>query len=203
MKARTLLLSLLALFGASGRVAALAQEAADGVEILNFSWTKERIRPRPSVSSLASPEELIRQSRREGQLAAARNTANRGASSRIETEMTNEEKATAKARQTAPPDDGYRYKVKLRNNGVKTIKSVEWDYLFIDPLTRKEAARHQFASDDTIKPGKTKEVEVLYLVAPVKTVSAEMLKKKGPAPFQEQVVLVRILYTDGSVWQRP
>ena len=118
MKARTLLLSLLALFGASGHVAALAQEAADGVEVLEFSWTKERIRPRPSLSSLASPEELVRQSRREGQLAAARNTANRGASSRIETEMTNEEKATAKAARR-PPDDGYRYKVKLRNNGVR------------------------------------------------------------------------------------
>jgi hypothetical protein len=155
------------------------------------------------MSSLASPEELVRQSQREAQLAAARNSANKGAAGRIETQKINEDEAMARARQTAPPDDGYRYKVKVKNNGGKTVKSVDWDYLFIDPLNGREVARHQFTSDDTIKPGKSKDLEVLYLIAPVKTISAAMLKKKEPMPFQEQVVLMRILYSDGSVWQRP
>ena len=201
MKALTLLLSLL--LCANYPAARPRQEGAAGVEVLGFSWTKERIRQRPSMLPLASSEELIRQSRSEAQLAAARNAANRGAEARTETQIKNHEDATAKARQTAPPEDGYRYTVKVRNDGGKTIKSVDWDYLFIDPTTGREVARHQFTSDETVKPGKTKELTVLYLTPPVKTISAKMLGKKEPTPFQERVILARILYSDGSIWQHP
>ncbi len=202
MKALTLLLSLLLCANAP---AALSQQegAAASVEVLSFSWTKERIRQRPSMLPLASSEELIRQSRSEAQLAAARNAANRGAEGRTQTQIKNHEDATAKARQTNAPEDGYRYTVKVRNDGQKTIKSVDWDYLFIDPSDGREVARHQFTSDETVKPGKTKELAVLYLTPPVKTISAKVLSKKEPMPFQERVILARILYTDGSIWQHP
>jgi len=200
MKALTLLLSLLLYTN----VALPQQEgAAASVEVLSFSWTKERIRQRPSMLPLASSEELIRQSRSEAQLAAARNAANRGAEGRTQTQIKNHEDATAKARQTNAPEDGYRYTVKVRNDGQKTIKSVDWDYLFLDPSDGREVARHQFTSDETVKPGKTKELTVLYLTPPVKTISAKMLSKKEPMPFQERVILARILYTDGSIWQHP
>ena len=202
MKALTLLLSLLLCANISA--APPRQEgAASSVEVLSFTWTKERIRQRPSMLPLVSQEELIRQSRSEAQLAAARNSANRGAQGRTETQIKNHEDATAKARRTNAPEDGYRYTVKVRNDGRKTIKSVDWDYIFIDPTTGREAARHQFTSDETVKPGKTKELSVLYLTPPVKTVSAKMLGKKEPMPFQERVILARILYSDGSVWQHP
>lgn len=201
MKARALLLSMLILGVASP--AALAQDAGGGLVVLKFSWDKERIRPRASVSSLASQDELIRQSQRERQLAAARNSSDKAAAARIETQINNHEDAIAKARQTAASRDGYRYKVTLRNDGVKMIKSIDWDYLFFDPITQQELARHQFTSDETIKPGKSKEVSVLYLIPPVKTVSAGMLTKKEPMPFTEQVVIARIQYSDGSVWQHP
>jgi hypothetical protein len=201
MKARTLLLSLVILC-TTGSIAVLSQEAPE-IEILNFSWTKERIRQRPSMLPLASSGELIRQSRNEAQLAAARNSANKGTASKLETQINNDEQAAAKARQTEPPSDGYRYVVKLRNNGNKAIKSIDWDYLFLDPDTTAVVSRHQFTSDDTIKPGKSKEIGVLYFIPPVKTVSAKMLGKKKPPNFKEQVVLVRIQYSDGSVWQHP
>jgi hypothetical protein len=100
------------------------------------------------------------------------------------------------------PRDGYRYKLTLRNDGVKTIKSIDWDYLFLDPTTQQEIARHQFTSDETIKPGKNKEISVLYLIPPVKLVSARMLNKKD-LPFTQQVVVARIQYSDGSSWQHP
>lgn len=204
MKALALLFSL-AIFCAASPPAAAAQtqDAPGDVEILKLGWAKERISPRPSVLPLASSEELIRQSRREAQLATARNTANVGAAARLETQIKNDEDAAAKARQTDPPKDGYRYTVKLRNNGARTIKSVDWDYLFIDPTSLAEVARHEFTSDETIKPGKSKEFGVLYLVPPVKTVSAKMLGGKKPLTYVERVVLVRIRYSDGTVWERP
>lgn len=201
MKAWSLLVSLVILC-ASGSVAALPQEAG-AVEILEFSWTKERIRDRPSHLPLASSEELIRQSQMNAQIAAARNSANKAAAGRIETQAINHEEAKNKARQTAPPEDGYRYKVKLRNNGAKTIKSIDWDYVFIDPTNQSEVARHQFASDETVKPGKSKEVSVLYLIPPIKTVSAKLLGGKKTLPYEQRVELVRIQYSDGSVWQKP
>lgn len=201
MKARALLLSILIL-GVPGP-AALSQQADGGLVVLKFSWSKERIRPRASVSPLASQDELVQQSRRERDLAAARNAADIGRANVIETQIIRDNEAKAKARQTAQPRDGYKYNATLRNEGVKTIKSIDWDYIFIDPITQQEVARHQFTSDETIKPGKSKEVSVLYLIPPVKTVSAGMLAKKNPTPFMEHVVVARIQYSNGSVWQRP
>ncbi len=201
MKARALLLSMLILGMASP--AAITQDAGGGLVVLKFRWDKERIMPRASVSSLASQDELIRQSQRERQLAAARNSSDKATVTRIETQIGNHDEAIAKARQTAASRDGYRYKVTLRNEGLKTIKSVDWDYLFLDPLSLLEVARHQFTSDESIKPGKSKEVSVLYLIPPVKTVSAGMLNNKESMSFTEQVVVARIQFSDGSVWQRP
>jgi hypothetical protein len=201
MKARNFLFSVLILTVSNG--VAFPQEVGSGLAVIKFSWERERIRPRPSVSPLASQEELIQQSRRERDLAAARNSADKGRAGQIETQMVNHQEATAKARNTSLPRDGYRYVVTLRNDGGKTIKSIDWDYVFIDPITQQQVARHQFTSDETIKPGKRKEVAVLYLIQPVKTVSARILNKKDQMPFTEHVVVAHITYSDGSVWERP
>lgn len=196
------LLLLLTTLGTPGLTSALPQDAG-GVAVVKFGWHKERIGPRPSMAPMASAEALREQSMNEARLSAARNSPSRGDAGKIETAMNRQEEAAAKARQTAPPRDGYRYKVTVRNDGEKVIKSVDWDYLFLDSNTGAEMARHQFTSDDTIKPGKGKEISVLYLAPPVKTVSAAALDKKNPTPFKEQVLLMRIQYSDGSVWQRP
>jgi hypothetical protein len=179
-----------------------AQDDGGGVKVLKCSWETVRIRPRPSQASLASQGELVQQSQREQQLAAAKNAGDRGKVAKLETQISNHQKATVDARQTELPRDGYRYKVTLRNDGAKTIKSIDWDYLFIDPTTNQELARHQFTSDETIKPGKNKEISVLYLVPPVKLVSAGSLNNKS-RPLTEQVVVAQIQYSDGSTWRHP
>lgn len=198
MNARILILSMLIL--AASSPSAFPQDSGSGVEVIKFSWERERIRPRPSSAPLASQDELIQQSRRERELAAARNASDKGKAGQIETQMINHQRATEKARDMALPRDGYRYLVTLKNHGGKTIKSIDWDYLFLDSITRQELARHQFTSDETIKPGKSKKLSVLYLTPPVKLVSAQMLSKKN-LPYTEQVLVARILYSDGSVWQ--
>jgi hypothetical protein len=201
-RVKTYWLLLLLLMCAAGQSVA-AQDAGSPVVVIKFSWEKERIRPRPSMATLASQDELIQQSRREQQLAAARNAQQKGASSRLETQMGNHQEAKVKAQQTELPRDGYRYNVTLRNDSTKTIKSIDWDYCFVDPLTNQELARHQFTSDETIKAGKSKELSVLYLKPPVKTVDARSLGKKETSALVAQVVIVRLQFSDGSVWQRP
>ena len=183
--------------------AVFAQQDDGGVVVLKCGWHKERIRPRPSVATLASQDELIQQSQRQQQLAIARNANNRGRAGRIQDQISNHQKATNNATQTELPRDGYRYNLKLRNNGLKTIQSIDWDYLFVDPTDQRELARHQFTSDATIKPGKSKELSVLYLTPPVKTVSATLLNEKSPIAIIERAEVIRLQFSDGSSWQRP
>jgi hypothetical protein len=181
--------------------AVVAQDDSN-VVVLKCGWQKERIRPRASSVGYASQDELIQQSQRQQQLAAARNSRNTGQEARLETQITNHEKAKVEARQTDLPRDGYRYKVTLRNDGAKTTTSIDWDYLFIDPATQQVMGRHQFTSDETIKPGKNKEISVLYLSTPIKTVNAKTASEKS-ASMIEQVVIMRVQFSDGSVWQKP
>jgi hypothetical protein len=181
----------------------VAQDVGGPLVVIKFSWDKERIRPTPSMAPLASQDELIQQSRREQQIATARNAQAKSATSRLESQNTNHQEAKVKAQQTEVPRDGYRYKVTIRNDGDKTIKSIDWDYYFVDLLTNQELARHQFTSDETIKPGKSKEISVLYLKPPVKTVDAHSLRKKEGESFAGRVVIARLQFSDGSVWQHP
>ena len=174
----------------------VAQDTGGPLVVVKFNWEKERIRPRPSMAPLASQDELIQQSRREQQIATARNTNQKGTASKLEGQNTRHQEAKVKAQQTELPRDGYKYKVTVRNNGDKTIKSIDWDYYFFDPATNQELARHQFTSDETIKPGKSKEVAVLYLKPPVKTVGAGSLTKKEKSAFVGQVVIARLQFSE-------
>lgn len=181
---------------------ALSQDDGSGVVVLKYSWEREIISRRASMARIASQDELIQQSQRDRQLAAARNTSDRLSATRIERENDIRDQAMAKANQGRTVE-GYRYKVTLRNDSTKTIKSIDWDYVFIDQAAQQLVARHQFTSDETIKPGKTKEIYVLYLTPPVRTVSAERLASKVPLPYSEHIVIARITYSDRSVWQHP
>jgi hypothetical protein len=58
--------------------------------------------------------------------------------------------------------------VSVKNTGEKTIKLVDWDYVFFNTATQSETGRLEFTSDEKIGP-----------------------------------VVVRIEYTDGTIWQRP
>jgi len=195
-----------------------AQEATPGpqtttppseVAVVKFSWRKERIpgwennRLGPSFETYEAMRERVMNERR---IQQARNSGNKGEAGRREDAAKMAEDARYskdKKQDTERPRDGYRYKVQLRNDGAKTIKTIDWDYVFLDPDTRQEVARHQFTSDETIKPGQSKELVVFYLTPPVNTVSAKQLGQKNPLPYQEQVLLTRIQFSDGSIWQRP
>lgn len=198
---KALLLVIAVVFGGATRVT-LAQDSNSGLAVVKYSWEKETIRRRASMESIASQDELVQQSRRERQLAAARNSSDSMATNRIERENNMRDQAIATAN-TGRSIDGYRYRVTLRNDTTKTVKSIDWDYVFIDQAAQQLVARHQFTSDETIKPGKTKEVYVLYLIPPVRSVSAERLASKEPLPYSEYVVIARVKFSDGSTWQYP
>lgn len=104
---------------------------------------------------------------------------------------------------TAEPfANGYRYQATLKNNGTRTIKALEWEYVFTDALDQKVVTRHRFRTRVKIAPGKEKKLNELSKAAPTNVINAKAVAQNPTQPFIEQVVITRIQYTDGSVWEQ-
>ncbi len=185
-----------------------AQEPSD-VVVIKFSWVKERLpgwENNPFGRPYETYDDMIARVRDERSLRQARNSGNKGEVARIERDAKMREEATKPRKvgqQTERPRDGYKYKLTVRNTGARTIKVIDWNYIFYDADTQKEISRRQLTSEERISPGKEKEMSVFILTPLSETISASALGKKGQAILTGQVLIVRIEYSDGSVWERP
>ena len=181
-------------------------QGAPGVAVVKFTWQKERIpgweknQFGPSFETYDAMRERVGNERR---IQQARNAGNRAEAERRESaaKMIEDAKIPKGSKNVERPRDGYRYKLHVRNIGAKTIKLIDWDYVFLKTTDGSEIARHQFTSEEKIKPGSEKELSVFTLSPPSRAVSASALGKNGQPPFNEKVVVVRVVYTDGSVWE--
>ncbi len=63
-------------------------------------------------------------------------------------------------------------------------------------------ARRQFLCGVNIAAGKGKELEGFSLSGPSDVVNVKTLADNGANPLKENVVINRIEYTDGAMWQR-
>lgn len=100
------------------------------------------------------------------------------------------------------PYTRYTYSATLKNIGTKRISSITWDYLFIDPGTGEELGRHQFTHRIKIRPGKSAQVTGTSKSPPSRVVRATQTET-GLVNLEEKVILKRIEYDDGSVWETP
>jgi hypothetical protein len=100
------------------------------------------------------------------------------------------------------PVDGFVYRVKVHNANTKVIEFLFWEYQFIDQSNATPMTRRQFLCGVLIKPDKDKDVEAFSMSGPSDVVSVEMLSKKSGDLFKEKVVINRVEYADGSIWQR-
>jgi hypothetical protein len=180
-----------------------AAEGPPGLTVIKCSWARELIpgwdsRPMGAESYDAMRARVAAEQRVQG----ARNAGSKGGAARAEDEAKVYEKANAsnKAKASERSRFGYRYKVSVRNGGPKAIKSIDWDYVFLDPDTQAEVERHQFTSDEKIGPGKEKELSVFILSPPTRTVSARASGRKDAPAFVERIILARVEYSDGSAW---
>jgi len=89
-------------------------------------------------------------------------------------------------RQTVTRTEAYAL---VKNVGTRTTKSVEWEYIFFtDADEQKELKRYKFRNKIKIAPGETKFLS--------KDVNDRAVSKR------QKVQIVRIEYTDNSVWER-
>lgn len=176
---------------------------ASGVVIVKQSWSKERINWEgdPFGGPVETFDDVRRRMADQRRVERARAAGNAGEAAKVEREMRSEQ--VIKARPPAPPRYGFIYKVSVRNTGEKTIKLVDWDYVFFNVTTQSETGRLEFTSDEKIGPGKNKELNAMSRKPPAPTVSVYALDRNERQGIDGQVVVVRIEYTDGTVWQRP
>jgi len=95
----------------------------------------------------------------------------------------------------------YVYQLRITNGGERRVESVDWEYVFLDPGTKKELGRHRFLSPRRAKPGETFTLTAPSLSPPARVVSAVAIDKKRK-PFDERVVVRCVAYADGTFARR-
>jgi len=112
------------------------------------------------------------------------------------------EKSVQEARSSpkSEPRDGFAYRIKVKNSSTKVVEIIFWEYQFHEVENPKTIARRQFLCGVDIRPDKEKDLEGFSLSGPSDVVSVGALADKSR--FRENVVINRIEYSDGSIWQR-
>jgi hypothetical protein len=88
----------------------------------------------------------------------------------------------------------YTAKASLRNLSAKTIKAVEWNYVFIDAENQKELKRYKILSKQLIGSGESQAL-VKDIFLGLKEDTSHL--RNG----RQKILLTRIEYADGSSWR--
>lgn len=113
------------------------------------------------------------------------------------------EKIVQESRTPKPkPVDVFAYRVKVRNAGEKAVDVLFWEYQFTESSNPANVVRRQFLCGVQIKPTKEKELQASSHSGPSELISAESLGSKSGSPYVEKVVINRVEYADGTIWQR-
>lgn len=174
-------------------MAQVKTEASDppDVSVLEKSWSKEtRYRewdPKKQNPNPRTPnEDLMKQARGEKSVIMNSNSP------------ANETQPLILHRTTT-----YVYKIKAKNNALKTIKALYWEYQFLDPDTQEVLRSHRMVSSKKLSPGKTGVFKAETAQTPIAFVSDNQVDEKFRLKFTEQLIIHRVDYTDGSVWRQP
>lgn len=190
---------------------ALAQGGGAGdtspVVVLGFKWSKSRVvvsnpaaqEPNtPAAAMLPQNKTIPRNARANDPVGA--NDPNLGTLDERQTAL---EKSVAEARgPKSRTADGYDYRVRVRNSSRKQIDVVFWEYEFTEAANPSNVTRRQFLCGAQIRPDREKELGALVLSAPSGAISAASLAEKSASPFRERVLINRVEYSDGTIWQR-
>lgn len=200
MKTRILTILSTTLLLLTTSVAAQEVSAPSDLTVLEKSWREIHVDSNPqNTNPLQANEDHMRTTRAQKEFIRARDNA--------QPNQPTEPSMPAPPLKPIPPQREmttfYVYKIKVQNSGAKRIKEVDWEYQFLDPATHELLEQRQLTSQLNLAPGKTKVVEQRLTRKPTQVVRADQLDKKYRDQFTERVVINKIVYADGSVWQRP
>jgi hypothetical protein len=182
----------------------LSKENAS-ILVLSFKWstTHQAIR-KPDVPTTSPPPEMNAGNKSGARAARANNPLIPDPNEQtIDGRSATMEKNVQEARSSQPkPMDGFSYQAKIQNAGPKLIEIVFWEYQFIDTTNKETVGRRQFLCGVKIKPDKERELQGFSFSGPSNVIRADTLARKPENPFQEKVIINRVEYGDGSIWQR-
>jgi len=199
MRVAVVLLSVLIFTGV-----AYAQSPTDpAIELVKFSWSKERLNW--EGNPFGGPNENFHQMQFRARSEKRVSDAKRSNSAEVG-KLEKDAKADAaivenENKNSAPPRYYFIYRASMKNLSSKAIKEIDWDYVFVDAVTGDELDRRQFTSVQNIGPGKQKELVFTLPTPPTRRISVQALDKKERVGIDERVVVVRVTYVDGSVWE--
>lgn len=98
--------------------------------------------------------------------------------------------------------DGYLYQSKIRNAGTNTIEVLFWEYQFKERANPTNILSRQFLCGVKVKPKKEKDLTIFSTASPGDLVNADSLDAKAESPFEERILINRVEYADGTIWQR-
>lgn len=181
-----------------------AQQQLANVEVVKFSWSKERIgwERDPFAGPVENFDEMRSRVRNERRIDDAKRGGG-GAADRVKREAKADEANLRQQREKGPPRYVFVYKTKVKNNAPIAITSIDWDYVFNDGVTGEELGRRQFSSTEPVGAGKSKELTLTISAPPTQRISVYSLDKNERAGLVEKVVIVRVKYSDGSEWLAP
>ena len=199
MRVAVVLLSVLIFTGV-----AYAQSPTDpAIELVKFSWSKERLNW--EGNPFGGPNENFHQMQFRARSEKRVSDAKRSNSAEVG-KLEKDAKADAaivenENKNSAPPRYYFIYRASMKNLSSKAIKEIDWDYVFVDAVTGDELDRRQFTSVQNIGPGKQKELVFTLPTPPTRRISVQALDRRERVGIDERVVVVRVTYMDGSVWE--
>ncbi|MFN2414346.1 MAG: hypothetical protein ABR603_04310 [Pyrinomonadaceae bacterium] len=184
------------------------QGAGDGstMEVAGYKWTKSRQvvakadaqGPTPAAAMTPADRNFER-NRRVNDPAGVRDPK----ADTIDGRSAALDKAVRDARSPKTVEvDGFAYKVKVRNTSAKVVEVLFWEYQFEEAADPSNLARRQFLCGVQIKAGKDKELLAWSASGPNGAISIDSLANRAESPYRERVVVNRIEYADGTIWQR-
>jgi hypothetical protein len=200
-----LLLPLLLVFLPPGQNGA-ANGDGSSLVVLGFKWSKSRqtngnpvaVGAAPAPAMIAANKNFER-NRRINDPAGVRDPN----ADTIDGRSAALEKNVQESRSPKPESvDVFAYRAKVRNASAKVVEVLFWEYEFKESANPANVVRRQFICGVNIKPDKEKELQAVSLSGPDDVISVESLPNKSANLYQEKVVINRVEYTDGSIWQR-
>lgn len=176
-----------------------------GVAVQAANWNKERIgwERDPFGGPIENFDEMRARARNEKRIDDAKRGGGGSGLDRVRREAQADAAILEKARQKGPARYQFIYKASVKNIGDESIKVIDWDYIFFDAATGEELGRREFSSIEKIAPGKSKDLTFMIGVPPTQRISVYALDRKERMGLTERVVIMRVEYSDGSVWQHP
>src|SRR5687767_6863540 len=136
MKLRLVLVVIFSCIAASAQQAPPATAAPD-VVVVKFSWSKERVgwQADPFGGPLENFDEMRVRARNEKRIQDAKRGGSGAELSKAQSDARTDAVLTAQIHKSNPGRYRFVYKVEIQNSGTKAVKTIDWDYVFLDANT--------------------------------------------------------------------